>query len=128
MHYRIEETSTEKKTGETYFLVEFWRDIADFNAGQPPYLINDFVMRLRPTKPMVMKNGLGHYQRTDGVFVDGIAIEADIEARLEAGTITELRAIALERDLHSLGWLRAPAPVDMRARVDKNIQTISFCP
>ena len=49
MLYKIIEVSTAKAVGETYVLVHFWLDKRAYQDGKPPYLINDFIMQLRPT-------------------------------------------------------------------------------
>jgi len=46
--YKIIEVSTAKPVGETYVLVHFWLDKKAYDDGKPPYLINDFIMALRP--------------------------------------------------------------------------------
>ena len=48
MYFRINEVSTVAATGNTYVHVDFWRRKAHFDASQPPYLTNDFMMHLRP--------------------------------------------------------------------------------
>lgn len=46
MVYLITEITREKSSGYTYLLVDFWRGRADFDAGRPSVLTNDFVMQL----------------------------------------------------------------------------------
>ena len=48
MLYKIIEVSTAKPARETYVLVHFWLDKKAYDDGKPPYLINDFIMALRP--------------------------------------------------------------------------------
>ena len=48
LHPKIIEVSTDKKTGHTYVLVHFWRTKAARGRSDPPYLIEDFLMDLRP--------------------------------------------------------------------------------
>lgn len=47
LHPKIVEVSTDQKTGETYVLVHFWRTKAGRTRGDRPFLIEDFIMRLR---------------------------------------------------------------------------------
>lgn len=47
LHPKIVEVSTEKKTGETYLLVEFWKTKAARTREDRPFLINSFVVYVR---------------------------------------------------------------------------------
>jgi len=49
LYPKIVEVSTDKATGSTYVLVRFWLTEAARTAGKTPYLVEDFVMQLRPT-------------------------------------------------------------------------------
>ena len=48
LHPKIIEVSTGKGTEHVYCLVHFWRTKAARTAVGPPYLIEDFLMQLRP--------------------------------------------------------------------------------
>lgn len=49
LHPKIVEVTTDQKTGETYVLVEFWGTKAARTRDDPPFLIEDFIIPLRPT-------------------------------------------------------------------------------
>lgn len=70
MFYKIAEIGTHQKSDRTYLLVEFWHSKADYDAGQPPYLVNDFLMSLRQNHSRVVTNADGWIKTVDGVFVD----------------------------------------------------------
>ncbi len=48
LHPRIIEITTDKRTGETYVLVRFWKTKAARERNDRPFLVEDFVMPLRP--------------------------------------------------------------------------------
>ena len=49
LHPKIIELRTGRATGNAYLLVHFWRTKATRTRGDPPFLIEDFLMQLRPT-------------------------------------------------------------------------------
>ncbi len=49
LHPRIIEVTTDKRTGETYVLVRFWKTRAARARKDTPFLVEDFVMPLRPS-------------------------------------------------------------------------------
>lgn len=49
LYPKILEVSTDKATGATYCLVRFWLTEAARAQGKTPFLVEDFVMQLRPT-------------------------------------------------------------------------------
>ncbi len=49
LHPRIIEVTTDKRTGETYVLVRFWKTKAARARKDTPFLVEDFVMPLRPS-------------------------------------------------------------------------------
>jgi hypothetical protein len=49
LYPKIVEVSTDKATGATYVLVRFWQTKTARAEGRPPFLVEDFVMALRPT-------------------------------------------------------------------------------
>lgn len=53
MFFRINEVSTIAATGNTFVLVDFWRRKSHFDAGDLPFLTNDFHMHLRPRQQNV---------------------------------------------------------------------------
>ena len=55
LHPKIIEVSTGE--GHTYVLVHFWRTKAARTRGEPPYLIEDFLMQLRPTGTRLLDEG-----------------------------------------------------------------------
>lgn len=74
MLYRIKEITREQSSGETYFLVDFWRSRAAFQAGRPPYLTNDFVMRIRPSpelRAIIRDNIRAYWQRAIANYLQG---------------------------------------------------------
>lgn len=69
MYYEVDEVSTEARTGMTYVLVRFWPSEKAAKAGEPPELVNDFIMQLRAEANDPVFNEMGPVQRKDGVFV-----------------------------------------------------------
>jgi hypothetical protein len=66
----IIEVSTDKATGETYVLVKFWKTKAARGRRDPPFLVNDFVMVLRPTgdrdlRKEIIANISGYVERAE---------------------------------------------------------------
>lgn len=62
LHPKIIEVTTDEQTGEAYVLVYFYRTKAARARGDPPFLIEDFIMQLRltGTRPIDADNpGLG---------------------------------------------------------------------
>ena len=57
LHPKIIEVRKEYNTGHTYVLVLFWRSKAARGRSDPPYLIEDFLMQLRPTGTRVIDEG-----------------------------------------------------------------------
>ena len=57
LHPKIVEVSTDKKTRHTYVLVHFWRSKAARTLGGKPFLIEDFLMQLRPTGTRLIDEG-----------------------------------------------------------------------
>ena len=55
LHPKIIEVSTGK--GHTYILVHFWQTEAARTGGGPPYLIEDFLMQLRPIGTRLLDEG-----------------------------------------------------------------------
>ena len=49
LHPKISELRTDRATGHAYLLVRFWQTKAARTRGDPPFLIEDFLMQLRPT-------------------------------------------------------------------------------
>ena len=49
LYPRIDEVTTDKRTGETYVRVRFWKTEAARAREDTPFLVEDFVMPLRPT-------------------------------------------------------------------------------
>ena len=70
MPYRISEASTLKGSDLTYLLVDFWLTRAEFDAGEPPFLTNDFLMELRREAREIVRRVDGWLQLLDGTFVD----------------------------------------------------------
>ena len=60
LYPKIIEVSTDKDTGHTYVLVHFWRGKAARTRGNAPYLIEDFLMQLRPTGTRLLDEGNPH--------------------------------------------------------------------
>ncbi len=48
LHPRIIEITTDKRTGETYVVARFWKTKAARARKDTPFLVEDFVMPLRP--------------------------------------------------------------------------------
>lgn len=89
MRYRIDEISNEVSTGETYVLVSFWETEASRLAGDPPYLVNDFLMTLRDQGTRIVTNRDGWYKRaSDGVFIDPATLAEDDRTEWERETYT----------------------------------------
>lgn len=57
LHPKIIEITTDKATSHTYVLVRFWRTKAARTQGKPPYLVEDFLMHLRPTGMRLIDEG-----------------------------------------------------------------------
>jgi hypothetical protein len=69
MYFEIAEVSTEKQSGHTYVVVNFWASQVEADAGEPPLLTNDFLMQLRKDVERVVTDPAGRLKRTDGSFV-----------------------------------------------------------
>lgn len=65
LHPKIIEVTTDQKTGETYVLTHFWRTKAARTRGDSPFLIEDFIMRLRPggDLPAEIRANIGRFIR-----------------------------------------------------------------
>ena len=57
LHPRIIELRTDRATGHAYLLVHFWQTKAARTRGDPPFLIEDFLMQLRPTGTRLIDEG-----------------------------------------------------------------------
>ena len=122
MFYRIVEISTARASGHTYVLVHFWAAKADYEAAQPPALINDFLMQLRPTGQRIITNAMGHMKQKDtGDFVDPQTLlpKAKLEWARETfdrDTPAEIRANIVAY------WARASARGDTGNKTNPRIQ------
>lgn len=106
MFSRIVEISTAEGWNETYVEVEFWDTEADFQRGDPPALVNSFVMQLRVNVHGPVTDGAGRYQGEDGNFY----------------SLAELRAVA--PDLRPA--IKTQASVaDVPARILDNIRAFA---
>lgn len=101
MHYRIEEVSTDRASGHCYVRVSFWTRSADRNRGDPPVIVNDFLMQLRPTGERVITDAEGRFLRADGVFVAPEDVTAEDNA---------------------IGWQRESFTRDVPAEIIANIE------
>ncbi len=83
LHPKIIEVTTEKKTGETYVLVHFWRTKAARTRGDLPFLIEDFIMRLRPggDLPAEIRANIGNFIRD----AERYGYEGDNSSRTASG-------------------------------------------
>src|SRR3989304_465192 len=70
MVFSIQEISTDKGSGHTYVLVHFWSSDEAKTRGDAPSLVNEFLMRLRPTGERKVRDESGRFQLTTGEFVD----------------------------------------------------------
>ncbi len=104
MRYRIDEVSNEVTTGETYVVVSFWNTEAGRLAGEPPTLVNDFLMTLRDEGERIVTNLDGWYKRlSDGVFIDPETLADDDATKWERETV--------KRDV----------PAEIRANIERYI-------
>ena len=103
MYFRINEVSTIRATGNTYVHVDFWRRKSHFDAGDPPFLTNDFHMQLQPTGAKIVERDDGWLKLAGGDYIS----PAQFEARIDAGA-----ELALETE---------PVTHDLRAQILTNI-------
>lgn len=84
MRYQVQEVSTEDETGLTYVLVHFWDTLTAAQRGDPPVLVNDFLMQLQDQGTRIVTNEDGWFKRlSDGVFIDPETLEADDQTEWE---------------------------------------------
>ena len=69
MYLNAPVVARDKKSQLIYVVVEFWNQKADRDAGQPPFLLNDFLMQIAPTVTSIRTVG-GQWVRLDGVRVN----------------------------------------------------------
>lgn len=73
LHPRVIEISTDEESGETYFLVGFWKTRAARGRDEKPHLIEEFIKNLRliGTRPVDIDNpGLGSEQYNRNLKVE----------------------------------------------------------
>ena len=108
MIYEIQEITTDKASGHTYVLVWFWPSEAAKLAGpESPYLVNDFLMQLRPTAERVVTNAAGHLKRKDGTFIDRATID---------------RRNPPSRDDLEIETVSRPVPMEIAANIEQYMQ------
>jgi len=122
LFYIIDEITTEKVVGHTYLSVRFWADKAVFDAGNPPLLVNDFVMQLRPTRRERVTNRDGWWKRlSDGVFIDPATLDPDLTYEWEMETV-DVDVPAVIRANIEAYWYRAQLRGDRGSKTDPRIQ------
>lgn len=91
----IELTDIDKVKGQPLIrvVVSIWPTQAAFDAGQPPSLINDFLVQFQRTVTRIVTDGAGNYLRSDGVAVATNAVtRADREVGWQYETIDKTRS------------------------------------
>ena len=68
MLYRIADLSVDARSGHTRVLVHFWPSKADFDAGRPAVVVNDFYNNYRGGRQIPVSDGRGHV-RVNGEWV-----------------------------------------------------------
>ena len=68
MFAKIVEISTVEGWDETYVEVEFWDDEAGSRRGDPPVLLNSFIMQLRTAGHGPVQRADGRYETEDGTY------------------------------------------------------------
>lgn len=76
MFAKIVEISTVDGWDETYVEVEFWDDEAGYRRGEPPVLLNSFIMQLRAAGHGPVQRADGRYEAEDG----SLHSKADLQA------------------------------------------------
>ncbi|KKN54906.1 hypothetical protein LCGC14_0587990 [marine sediment metagenome] len=64
--YRITEIKTEPKTGGGYVKVHLWRTSAAAASGDPPDIVNEHIMNLKPVRQRAVTDERGHTLRQSG--------------------------------------------------------------
>jgi hypothetical protein len=111
MFYKIVEIATAERVCETYVLVHFWETEQDVTRGNPPVLINDFIMGLRPTATR-LKEGL---EATNGVEVrpeDLETVERDVPGEMRENILAYWQRATAKgwRGDHSAAGARTTQP------------------
>lgn len=94
--YRITEIKTEANTGGTYVKVHLWRNRGAAQQGDPPHIINEHIMNLKPVRQRAVTDDRGFILKQSGVYASPSApgdpndptvkedVNVDIRAEIES--------------------------------------------
>ena len=66
--YKITEIATATASGGTYISVDIWRSRGAEARGDPPHIVSEQLMNLKPVRQRAVRDGDGNYLRESGVF------------------------------------------------------------
>ena len=89
LHPKIIELRTDRATGHAYLLIHFWQTKAARTRGDPPFLIEDFLMQLRPTGTRLIDE--------DNPALGTVPFDRDLPAEIRGN----IRAYIAEAEQHS---------------------------
>ncbi len=113
MFYKIVELANAKKTGHVYLLVHFWYNGGAYRRGEPPILINDFLMQLRPTATHLVTDSGGRVRTQSGEWVRvGARVVEDPEDPWEREVVDRPLVAEIKANIAAY-WRRAQARGDV---------------
>ena len=66
--YRITEIKTATESGSTYISVDIWRSRGAEARGDPPHIVSEQLMNLKPVRQRAVLNDDGYSLRESGVY------------------------------------------------------------